>query len=63
MGGAPSIKDSLIKSDTVFSKEIGAGKTAKSASAFLENPTKKLSFTINKALMSKGKGFTDRFYA
>jgi hypothetical protein len=43
--------------------EIRADKTAKSASSFLENLTKKLSFTINKVLTGNGKEFTDRFYA
>jgi transposase-like protein len=43
--------------------EIRADKTVKSASSFLENLTKKLSFTINKVLTGNGKEFTDRFYA
>jgi len=43
--------------------EIRADKTAKSASSFLENLIKKLSFTINKVLTGNGKEFTDRFYA
>jgi hypothetical protein len=43
--------------------EIRADNTAKSACSFLENPTRKLSFTINKVQTGNGKGSTDRFYA
>lgn len=43
--------------------EIRADKSAKSASSFLENLTKKICFTINKVLTDNGKEFTDRFCA